>query len=117
MKVHIDYEIIHAKDGTPAYAVIPYDQFLTLNIDTSDELGVPHEVVSIMVRKNCSITRAWREHLGITQQEMADRLGVAQPTYQRMENSNNMQMDTRKKIAKALGIHLSQLAYYDYPDE
>lgn len=51
--------------------------------------------------------REWRQHLGITQQELAAKSGVAWATIKRLEHRENpdqAQPATRRKLAEALGI-------------
>ena len=51
-----------------------------------------------------SPARAWREHLGLTQQAVAERLGISQSAYAQQESSDKLRKTTRIKIAAALGI-------------
>ena len=51
-----------------------------------------------------SPARAWREHLGLTQQAVTERLGISQPAYAQQESSDKLRKATRIKIAAALGI-------------
>lgn len=48
--------------------------------------------------------RSRREKLGLTQQQVADAAGIAQPTYARLESGGreNPRIDTVEKLAKAL---------------
>jgi DNA-binding XRE family transcriptional regulator len=63
-----------------------------------------------MVNKAWSIIRAWREYLGITQSEMANRLEIRQPTYVGMEAPDaRPRKSTRLRIATAMGLHPDQL--------
>jgi len=50
------------------------------------------------------VLRAWREEAGLTQQEMASRLGVSYQAYQRMERPgrSNLTVATLDRIARAL---------------
>jgi DNA-binding XRE family transcriptional regulator len=54
--------------------------------------------------------RAWREHLGLTQTEVARRLGISQSAYAQQEAKEPVRKATREKIAQALGIAPAQLA-------
>ncbi|EOX4867150.1 TPA: helix-turn-helix domain-containing protein, partial [Haemophilus influenzae] len=54
---------------------------------------------------------AWREHLGLTQAEVASRLGISQAAYSQHENSQTLRKSTRIKIATALGINSAQLDF------
>jgi len=70
---------------------------------------IPHEVVSLMVEKEWTITRAWRKHLGLTQVEVARRLGVSQGAYSLQERNKKNRRSTLEKIAQAFGIQPEQL--------
>ena len=48
-----------------------------------------------------------RQQVGITQAEVAQRLGVSQPTYAECERGSNMRIGTLQKIVAALGGELS----------
>lgn len=69
---------------------------------------IPHEVVSATV-DGVTPLRAWREYLGLTQVEVATRLGISQSAYAQQESSENLRKSTRKKIAAALGITDAQV--------
>ncbi|QRX82239.1 helix-turn-helix transcriptional regulator [Glaciimonas sp. PAMC28666] len=68
------------------------------------ETYIPHEVVTLMVDNDWRPTRAWREHLGLTQIQLAERLGVSQSSYAQEEASCTLDKPSREKIAAALGI-------------
>jgi transcriptional regulator with XRE-family HTH domain len=70
---------------------------------------IPHDVVSLMVKNDWTIIRAWREHLGITQEEIAARLGISQSAYSQQEVNQNNRKATRERIAEAFGINPEQL--------
>lgn len=108
MNAPTNIQILNGPDGKPAFVVIPYADY----VRSSKEEGaayVPHEVVSLMVDNDWTIIRAWREHLGITQAEMAERLDVSQSAYSQQESNPNTRKATREKIAAALGIQPEQL--------
>lgn len=107
MNAPTNIQIITGPDGKPAFVVIPYRDYV--QSQEEGETYVPHEVVSLMVDNDWTITRAWREHLGITQEEMAKRLAVSQSAYSQQESNPNNRKATREKIAEALGILPEQL--------
>lgn len=100
-------QILNGPDGKPAYVVIPYADYVGTH-QQSDYL--PHEVVSLMVENSWTAPRAWREHLGLTQQEIADRLGISQSAYAQQESGKKLRKASREKIAAALGITANLLA-------
>ena len=69
---------------------------------------IPHEVVSHIV-DGATTVRAWREHLNLTQDEVAKRLGISQPAFAQQESVAKPRRATREKIAAAFGIHADQL--------
>ena len=48
-----------------------------------------------------------RQKVGFTQAQVANRLGVSQPTYAECEHASNMRIGTLQKIVAALGGELS----------
>jgi len=67
-------------------------------------------VVWLSIEKGYSLTRAWREYLGLSQMEVAGRMGISQAAYSRMERPEaRPRRDTLAKIAEALGVEPSQL--------
>ncbi|WP_426318682.1 helix-turn-helix domain-containing protein [Pseudoduganella sp. R-43] len=103
-------QIINGPDGRPAFAVIPYEAYLRSRKD-EEEVAMPHEVVGMIVLNGWSPIRAWREHLGVTQQEMAERLGISQPAFAQQESSARPRKATRERVAAALGIFPEQLLF------
>ena len=69
---------------------------------------IPHAVVSHVVDGATPI-RAWREHLNLTQEEVAKRLGISQPAFAQQESVAKPRRATRARIAGAFGIHADQL--------
>lgn len=66
---------------------------------------------------NISI-RQLRDTAGITQLELAERLGVSQPAVARWESGRRMpRLDTLQRIADALGLNLSVIFSAASPPE
>ena len=112
MNAHTNAKILEL-DGKPAFAIIPWDEYQDLlnnqiGTDESD-VAFPHEVVMANVRGD-SLIKAWREHLGLTQDELASRSGIKQPALARLEKPDaNPRRSTLKKIADAMNITVEQL--------
>ena len=98
-----DVQIINDTNGKPAFAVIPYGQYQR-QIKRTKKMLTPHAVVKKIFIEEMSAARAWREHLGLTQQAVAERLGVSQSAYAQQEASSHLRKSSREKIAAALGI-------------
>lgn len=113
MNEHIDYQTIE-QDGKPVFAVVPYEQFQTLlhtsGVVENDEATIPHEVMRAVVVDGKSMVRAWREHLDMTQGELAEKASVSQPAIAQLETSDSEYREsTLKKLAIALGIEVDKL--------
>ncbi|RAS25890.1 helix-turn-helix domain-containing protein [Paraburkholderia bryophila] len=108
MNARTNIQVINGPDGKPAYVVIPYAEYIARH-DAEREL-IPHEVVSATV-DGATPARAWREHLGLTQVEVARRMGVSQSAYAQQESSEKLRKSSREKIAAALGITADQLDF------
>ena len=100
------------QNGVPMFAVIPYEQYIQAfpeKAADSDAL-IPHEVVSIVIDKDCNLLKAWRLHLGLTQKEVAAKVGISQAALSQMEKTdNNLRNSTLNKLAIAMGITVDQL--------
>lgn len=108
MNALTDIQTIKGPDGAPAFVVVPYDDFLRR---FAHEAGlIPHEVVSATV-DGASPMKAWREHLGLTQAEVAQRLGVSQAAYAQTEAAARPRKTTVARVAKALRIAVEQLDF------
>lgn len=53
-----------------------------------------------------------REAVGPTQKELAERLGIAQPTLSRLEKQTDMQVTTLQRLVEALGGELEIVARF-----
>jgi ribosome-binding protein aMBF1 (putative translation factor) len=111
MSAPIKHQIITAEDGKPAFAVVPYAEYLEL-IDSArndENFFVPHDVVSASIDGD-SMIKAWRQHLGLTQQELAIKVGMSQPALAKLERLDaNPRRSTLKKLAEAMDIAVEQL--------
>ena len=101
------------QDGKPAFVVIPYAEFIQHFAGSTwipDDDGVPNEVVRMTLGGRMSQARAWREYLGLTQDEVARRMGISQSALAQIESAKRPRRATVEKLADALGIHITQLA-------
>ena len=101
-------------NGKPAFAVIPYAEYRKLMERTEgrpdEEVTLPHEVVKMSTLGGMSLIRAWREHLGLTQEEVARRMGITQPAYAKIEGGKTRpRIATCKRLAVAMGVEWEQL--------
>ena len=110
MIVPIRHQIIE-KDGSPAFAVVPYEEYLELiGAKRDEDVTLPHEVVKKTALEGKSLIKAWREHLGLTQAEVARRMEVSQSAFAQMEKPGAaLRLTTIKKVAGALGVEWEQI--------
>lgn len=108
MNAPTNIQILKDSKGKPAFAVIPYAEYL--NLSRLHAPSIPNAVVNNVINHEMTPIRAWREHFGLTQSEVARRLGISQSAYAQQEAREPVRKSTREKIAKALGIASEQLA-------
>ena len=110
MSAPINHQIIE-KDGQPMFVVIPYSEYLEiLSEKPDDQVYIPHEVVELNVIDGKSLVRSWREYKGLTQKQVARRMGITQASYAQMEKPGaNLRYATLKKLAGALEVEVEQL--------
>jgi DNA-binding transcriptional regulator YiaG len=114
MSAPIDYRI--SEEAGHRFAVVPLEQFTDLveRAGEVDALTLPHEIVSRHLTDEVPLVRCWREYLGMTQAELAARLDVSQAQVAQWERHDaNLRHATLKRLAAAMGIHVSQLALDD----
>ncbi|OOR99785.1 transcriptional regulator [Haemophilus paracuniculus] len=112
--INTNVQVINDMHGNPLVAVLPYDYYLSLVSTPREEKRndlVPHAIVEAVLIKQINPVRAWREHLGFTQSEIAEKLGISQPAYAKYEKSQSLRKTTKAKIATALGINVAQLDF------
>jgi DNA-binding XRE family transcriptional regulator len=112
MNAHIDFQTILGRNGKPEFYVVPaqaFDRIRPLLEAQTVKNGIPQAVVEAHVMHNIPIVKAWREHLGLTQQEVSDRAGLLQPALARIEAGSKPRKATRDKLAAAMGITSEQL--------
>ena len=104
-------------DGKPSHVLVPMEQYLALFSRPSTPppgwTFVPWGV-SEKILEGAGPLRAWREHLKLTQEDVASRMGITRSAYTQMEHSGKPHRSTLKRAAKAFGIELEQiLELYD----
>jgi len=106
MNTRIDFQTI-TRNGKPEFAVVPYEDLMRL-LQPNDT--IPHEVVGRVVRQGCSLPRAWREHLGLSQTDVARRMGITQAALSQLEApGRKLRKKTLDALAKGLRLAPEQL--------
>lgn len=103
-----DIQTIKGADGAPAFVVVPYAEFVRRF--AGGEALIPHEVVSATV-DGATPMKAWREYLGLTQAEVAARLGISQAAYAQTEAAQRPRKATTVRVAAALRISIEQIDF------
>lgn len=113
MKTHTDnLTLLRDPKGNVAFVVLPISEYESLVGKRRNEADyVPEEIVSFVFINKMSPVRAWREYLGLTQKEVADRLGLTQSAYSKIELRKTIKHATRIRLAAALGIFEEQLDF------
>lgn len=102
-------QIIRDAGGNPLYAVVPFDEYEAL-LDADNRVTIPHEVVALMVEKDISPMAAWRKHRGLSQAQMAVKLGVTQGAVAQAEKKGNKpHIGTLRSWARVLDCDVAQL--------
>jgi DNA-binding XRE family transcriptional regulator len=71
---------------------------------------IPHEVVGLMIEKNISPMAAWRKHRGLSQVQLAKKLGLTQGAIAQAEKlGNKPHIETLWTWAEALECEVGQL--------
>lgn len=110
MNAHINNVQIIKQNGLPAFAVIPYDDYLTLLPGNQEDDTVPSEVAERAILENMPLIKAWRLHLGLTQKEVAQKTGISQAALSQMERTENKRRTaTLAKLADAMKLSIEQL--------
>ena len=115
------------RDGKPEWAILPYEDYLYLleqaemledirDYDTSkaslengeDEL-IPSEVV-FAILDGMNPIKVWREYRGMTQQQLADAVGISKPYLSQIETGKRIgATEILSAIAKALDVSLDEV--------
>ena len=100
------------RNGKPAFFVVPAQTFERIRPLLEAQIlkdGIPQAVVEAHVSHDVPMARAWREHLGLTQQAVCERAGLLQPALARIEAGSKPRKATLEKLAAAMGITVEQL--------
>ena len=109
MNVHTNNVQILKKNGIPAFAVIPYEDYLKF-LPKKKEDTVPREVAEKAILNEMPLIKAWRLHLKLTQKEVAEKAGITQAALSQMERAENTNRTaTLEKLATAMGLNVEQV--------
>jgi DNA-binding XRE family transcriptional regulator len=115
------------RDGKPEWAVLPYDKYLELAeeaemlqdirdydnikavIEREEQEVIPSEVTYAILDGENPI-KVWREYRGLTQQQLAELIGISTPYLSQIEkNRRTGTKEVLVAIAKALKVTLDDI--------
>lgn len=124
-------QYIKDEEGKDQYVVIPYSDYFRMRLalleyddedesdwedipyesDIYDNVMLPGEVCDVMHKENVSLQAAWRILRGLSQQEVAAKLGISQSAVSQLEALDSRpQKRTREKLAAIYGCTQSRSA-------
>ncbi|MGY2800297.1 DNA-binding Xre family transcriptional regulator [Ewingella americana] len=110
--------------GTKVSAVVPIGVFerllekadlsefyepIDVEAGPNDDETIPHDVIKIAVSKGVTMQAAWRIYRGMTQKEVAERLGIKQSAVSQFEKSENPRSDNLARLASLYECRPAQL--------
>ncbi|MBD2801777.1 helix-turn-helix transcriptional regulator [Xenorhabdus sp. M] len=99
-----EYErLLAALDRDEDYVSIPYTK------GANDDETIPHEVISIMVDEEITLHAAWRIYRGLSQTEVANKLGIKQAAVSQFEKAERPRQATLEKLAALYECKPTQL--------
>jgi len=117
--------------GKPEWAVLPYEEYLQLieqaelledirdfdtisaAIERGEEELIPSEVVYAILDGENPI-KVWREHRGLTQQQLAGKVKISKPYLSQIETGKRTgTTEILSAIAKALDVSLEEVVMTD----
>ncbi len=120
-------QIITNSDREPAFAVIPYDEYRVLmeRLDLLEDLRdsnafgeklargeeevIPVEVVERLVDGESPV-KVWREHRGLTQEELGEQVGLSGSYLSQIESGKREgTVRVYAALARALGVDVDDL--------
>lgn len=101
-------------EGEPAFAVVPYNEWVGLLQKKDENVSFPDKVVGYHFDDGLSFIAAWRKYKDLSQKELAQRLGITQSAMAQIENPDSKpQKRTLAKVAEAMGLSVEQLTLDD----
>lgn len=116
-----------SQNGKPEYAVLPYSDYLVLveqaemledihsydeaknSIASGNEELIPASIVNALADGDNPI-KVWREYRGLTQQKVAEEIGISIPYVSQLEtNKRKASIDVMKKMALLLNVDIDDL--------
>jgi DNA-binding XRE family transcriptional regulator len=110
MNAPIKHQIIE-DNGQPLFVLVPYAEYVaSLNRESGASPVIPLAVSKAANLEDKSLVRAWREYKGLSQADIAERMGISRPAYAQLEAKGaNLRAATVHRLALALDVQWEQL--------
>jgi DNA-binding XRE family transcriptional regulator len=110
MNAPIRHQIIE-DNGQPLFVLVPYAEYVaSLNVEPGGNTAIPLAVSKAANMEEKSLVRAWREYKGLSQANIAERMGISRPAYAQLEaRGANLRATTMHRLALALDVQKEQL--------
>lgn len=130
----MNIQFIKDEQGNTQYVVVPYHVWFNMMLDRVpleeegeednweeiptehdeyDNVGIPHEIACLMTSEDVSLQAAWRIACGLSQKEVADKLGITQSAVSQLESPDSRpQKRTREKLAAIYGCTQEQISLF-----
>ncbi|MEI7379828.1 helix-turn-helix transcriptional regulator [Pectobacterium versatile] len=96
-------KLIHNSELDGLYELVQNDT------GPSDNVQYPNEVINILSSKNCTMQAAWRIYRGMTQKQVAEKLGIKQSTVSEFEKSERPRKENIERLAELYNCKPEQL--------
>jgi DNA-binding XRE family transcriptional regulator len=115
------------RNGKPEWAVLPYEEYLQLVeqaemledirdydatkavLEKGEEELIPSEVV-FAILDGANPIKAWREYRGISQQQLAEKIGISKPYLSQIETGKRRgTTEVVSAVARALNVSMDEL--------
>lgn len=96
-------KLVNTADLEELFESVPYTP------GPNDNETIPHEIVGYQIKKGVTIQAAWRMYRGLSQEDVAEALGISQAGVANMEKRKKPQNATLEKLAKIYQCRVTQL--------
>jgi len=115
--------VILKKDGQPAFAILPYDEYQAL-VSAQNALNEMRDSHAMRIKRRAELPaemterlkagdnpiRVWREHRGLKQKELAAEIGITAPYLSQLEKGDRKgSVDVLRRLAVYLHLDLEDL--------
>jgi transcriptional regulator with XRE-family HTH domain len=114
----MDVTVLRGPDGTPHHAVLDWQAYEALRrAAATTGGGAPPDAVLRRQREGASPVRAWREHVGLSQAQLAALVGISRAYLTQIETGERTgTIEVMARLARILGCSIERLIRADADD-